>query len=336
MRLDFQSPKTYIVLMSCFFLGFFSFFLVRAISLPMAWGKESDATATSALLKGTDLAAVERRSTQPIVVTTGAASPGSAGQATPSATSSPATPKTTATGTGTPGTAAQKAGQAPAIAPSTSPSPQVSPNLTPPSIQTIPVPSNPSLATLQPPYEVAWADPSNYGDRLPRDVSGKPVNNRPIIVLHETVSSADSTIEYFKNFHSQDADQASYHTMIRRDGTVVYLVPPDKRAYGAGNSVFVNGDGDVEAVKTHKQFPPSVNNFAYHISLESPPDGYGEEEIHSGYTQAQYDSLAWLIGQSTVPLDRITTHRSVDRSKSRIDPRSFEVDRLVTALRAYR
>lgn len=191
------------------------------------------------------------------------------------------------------------------------------------------------LAINTPPYEIAWAHPSNYGERFSQDINKQPATQKPIIVLHETVSSADAAINYFQTPHTNDADQASYHTLVRRNGTVVYLVPPEKRAYGAGNSVFVNVDSQEETVKTHQRYASSVNNFAYHISLESPPDGYGNEPAHSGYSQAQYNSLAWLIGQSTVPLNRITTHQLVDRSGERIDPRSFEPKRLMIALRPY-
>ena len=170
--------------------------------------------------------------------------------------------------------------------------------------------------------EIALIDPTNYGDRYLKDVNGNPASLNPIIVLHETVGSARSTINYFQTPHPRDEDQVSYHTLLRRDGTVVYLVPPDKRAFGAGNSVFRGPDG-LETVKTNPVFPGSVNNFAYHISLETPSDGNNNSRRHSGYTKAQYQSLAWLVAQTGVPVDRITTHQAVDRSRSRMDPRSF-------------
>ncbi len=182
-----------------------------------------------------------------------------------------------------------------------------------------------------PPQVSAPADPSNYGDRYAKDIFGNPVHNDPLIVLHETVGSADSAINMFRTAHSDESLQASYHSIIRRDGTIVYLVPSEKRAFGAGNSVFVSNKGQ-EAVRTHKQFPPSVNNFAYHISLESPPDGDNMAETHSGYTEAQYHSLAWLIAHSSVPDERITTHREIDRSESRIDPRSFDREKFLSYL----
>ncbi len=184
--------------------------------------------------------------------------------------------------------------------------------------------------SYKPKEEIALIDPSNYGDRYLKDINGKPALYEPIVVLHETVGSADSAINFFRTPHPNDNDQASYHTLIRRNGTVVYLVPPDKRAFGAGNSVFKG-----VAVRTNPNFPGSVNNFAYHISLESPPDGGGNSYQHSGYTSAQYQSLAWLVAKTGVPDEHITTHRSVDRSNSRIDPRSFRMSQFMTLLDAY-
>lgn len=188
-------------------------------------------------------------------------------------------------------------------------------------------------SSYAPPQQSAPADPSNYGDRYAKDIFGNPVNNAPLIVLHETVGTADSAIHLFQTAHTDESLQASYHSIIRRDGTIIYIVPPDKRAFGAGNSVFKSNKGE-EAVHTHQQFPPSVNNFAYHISLESPPDGDNSAETHSGYTEAQYQSLAWLVAQTSVSDDRITTHRDIDRSGSRIDPRSFDAQRFYTYLRS--
>jgi len=116
---------------------------------------------------------------------------------------------------------------------------------------------------------------------------------------------------------------------------VVYVVAPEQRAFGAGNSVFLGPSGE-ESVYTNPDFPSSVNNFAYHISLETPPDGQNSAATtHSGYTEAQYQSLAWLLARTTIPNERITTHRAVDRSRSRIDPRSFDPERLFSLLQQY-
>ncbi|MBD2177510.1 N-acetylmuramoyl-L-alanine amidase [Pseudanabaena sp. FACHB-1998] len=169
---------------------------------------------------------------------------------------------------------------------------------------------------------IALAAASNYGERYFKDLSGKPVNNAPIIVLHETVAPSTSVINYFQSFQENEDNQASYHTLIALDGSIVYFVPPDKRAFGAGNSIFISSSGQ-EAIQTNPRYPSSVNNFAYHISLETPEDGMHNDYTHSGYTDAQYQSLAWLVAKTDVPLARITTHQIVDRSGSRIDPRSF-------------
>ncbi|MBF2027190.1 MAG: N-acetylmuramoyl-L-alanine amidase [Oscillatoriales cyanobacterium C42_A2020_001] len=182
--------------------------------------------------------------------------------------------------------------------------------------------------------EIVLIHPTNYGDRFLQDINGNPANLEPIVVLHETVGSADNTINFFRTPHPRDADQASYHTLIERNGTIVYLVPPDKRAYGAGNSVFFGPRGQ-ESVKTHPKFPPSVNNFAYHISLETPADGINNADRHSGYTEAQYQSLAWLVAKTAVADDRITTHKAVDRSGSRMDPRSFSFSKFFRLLQTY-
>ncbi|NHC36074.1 peptidoglycan recognition protein family protein [Scytonema millei] len=189
--------------------------------------------------------------------------------------------------------------------------------------------------SYKPRYQIAWAHPLNYGDRFATDIYGKPVYNKPIIVLHETVYSAASAINTFRTPHQQDDKQVSYHTLIGLDGTVIYIVPPEKRAFGAANSVFIGSNG-AETVKTHPSLASSVNNFAYHVSLETPADGRDRDRRHSGYTQAQYKSLAWLIAQSKVPDARITTHKAVDRSGSRSDPRSFDRHKFLSLLHAYR
>ncbi len=189
----------------------------------------------------------------------------------------------------------------------------------------------------KPKYIIALADPSNYGDRYSVDVNGLPLQNRPIVVIHETSNSASSAINTFKNNHTDDSQQVSYHALITLDGTVVYLVPPEKRAYGAGNSVFESNRG-IETVKTNPNLPPSVNNFAYHVSLETPVEAHGKYgyKTHSGYTDLQYRSLAWLLAQSDIPDQRITTHRAVDRSGQRIDPRSFDFNKFFNLLHKYR
>jgi hypothetical protein len=215
---------------------------------------------------------------------------------------------------------------------SPAPTPAASPQPSPVPATSVPAPT--SMPGYTPPQETAVADPTNYGDRYATDIFGNPVDNDWLIVLHETVGTADSAIRTFQTPHPNEADQVSYHTVIRRNGGIVYIVPPEKRAYGAGNSVFNTSSGP-EAVRTDPKFPPSVNNFAYHISLETPPDGHNDSETHSGYTREQYQSLAWLIARTSVPDNRITTHQAIDQSGSRIDPRNFNGQQFLTFLHAY-
>ena len=194
--------------------------------------------------------------------------------------------------------------------------------------------STAAASSYQPKQAIALADPTNYGERFTADAYGRPVYNQPIVVLHETVASARSTLNYFQTPHPKDNDQVSYHALILRDGMIVYLVPPEKRAFGAGNSVFMGPNG-AETVRTKLDLPPSVNNFAYHISLETPPDGNNNSNRHSGYTEAQYQALSWLVARTKIPEARITTHQAVDRSGDRKDPRSFNFSKFLGSLRAY-
>ena len=188
------------------------------------------------------------------------------------------------------------------------------------------------LKNYQPPEEVALAHPTNFGERFQRDITGASAARKPVIVLHETVIPGWKTVKFFQTPHYDGASQASYHALVKRDGTIFYLVPPDKRAFGAGNSTFYGPSGP-ETTKTTRIFPPSVNNFAYHVSLETPPDGANNGNTHSGYSDAQYASLAWLISKTGVPENRITTHKGVDRSGSRKDPRSFDKQKFSRLLR---
>ncbi|WKT81282.1 peptidoglycan recognition family protein [Thermosynechococcus sp. PP45] len=170
-----------------------------------------------------------------------------------------------------------------------------------------------------PPWYSVPIDRTNFGDRYRTDIRGQVVDNAPLIVLHETVASAQSTLDFFQTPHPRDEDQASYHELITLRGWLLHLVPWSKRAYGAGNSVFGR-----ETVQTNLRLAPSVNNFALHFSLETPPEGRHNGSTHAGYTDAQYRTLAWLVAQTGIDLQRVTTHAAVDRSGERMDPRSFD------------
>lgn len=177
-------------------------------------------------------------------------------------------------------------------------------------------------------------DPSNYGERFRRDAYGNPLDPTPrLVVLHETVYGIGSAINTFLTRHDFDHEQVSYHTLIGEDGTIVTVLDPSKRAFGAGFSGF-NGAW----VVTKPSIGGSVNNFALHLSLETPLDGEDEDPGHSGYSAAQYDSLAVVLAdwmqRFPIPPQHITTHRHVDLGAERADPRSFSWPQLQVRLAA--
>ena len=184
------------------------------------------------------------------------------------------------------------------------------------------------LSTIQ-------ADPSNYGERVAVDAKGQRIDPTPaVIVLHETVYSLSSAVNTFTTPHPNDDNQASYHTLVGLNGEIVQVLDPSKRAYGAGHSAF-----DGRWVFTSKHFSGSLNNFALHVSLETPADGVHSGQTHSGYTQKQYDALSrvladWMVRFHIKPT-AITTHRHVDQGRARSDPRSFawpELQKRLTSL----
>lgn len=170
--------------------------------------------------------------------------------------------------------------------------------------------------------------PTNFGERNKQDAFGNPLDPTPrIVVLHETVYGLQSAINTFLTPHPRDEDQVSYHVLIGEKGEVVQALDPSKRAFGAGNSAF----GRTWAV-TNAKVGGSVNNFALHLSLETPLDGEDQESGHSGYKPAQYDALALVLAdwmrRYPIPAQAITTHRHVDLAGERADPRSFNWEEL--------
>ncbi|MCT0226382.1 peptidoglycan recognition protein family protein [Synechococcus sp. CS-1328] len=180
------------------------------------------------------------------------------------------------------------------------------------------------LAVLQNNPQRVQIDPSNFGSRFDHDAFGNPVDPTPkVVVLHETVYGIGSALNTFVTPHPNDDDQVSYHTLIGGDGAVINTVDPSQRAFGAGNSAF-NGLW----VITNPKVSGSVNNFALHLSLETPLDGEDDGPGHSGYSSAQYDAMAVVLTdwmrRFDFPPQNITTHRYVDLGGERADPRSFD------------
>ena len=177
-------------------------------------------------------------------------------------------------------------------------------------------------------------DPTNFGKRFSEDAFGRRLDGSPrVIVLHETVYSVSSAVNTFQTPHPRDEDQVSYHTLISRDGRVLDLVDPLMRAYGAGYSAFLG-----EWAITNKRLKGSVNNFALHLSLETPSNGANGRSGHSGYSSEQYDALALVLAgwmnAFNLPPTSVTTHRHVDIGGERADPRSFDWSALQVRLAA--
>ncbi|WP_411876780.1 N-acetylmuramoyl-L-alanine amidase [Vulcanococcus limneticus] len=190
------------------------------------------------------------------------------------------------------------------------------------------------LASLPSRRNAVRIDPSNYGERFREDAFGNPLDPTPrLVVLHETVYGLGSAINTFRTPHANDDDQVSYHILIGEDGRIVQAVDPGQRAFGAGYSAF-NGAW----VVSNAALAGSVNNFALHVSLETPLDGEHDGPSHSGYSQAQYDALAVVLadwmGRFPIPATAVTTHRHVDLGGARADPRSFDWRALQSRLAA--
>ena len=170
--------------------------------------------------------------------------------------------------------------------------------------------------------------PTNFSERQKHDAFGNRIDPKPrLVVLHETVYGLGSAINTFVTPHPHDDDQVSYHMLIGEDGRIIQALDPAKRAFGAGYSAF-----DGEWVVTNPKVAGSINNFALHLSLETPLDGEDDALAHSGYSQAQYDAMALVLAQwmqrYKIPAENITTHRHVDLGGERADPRSFNWNEL--------
>ena len=182
--------------------------------------------------------------------------------------------------------------------------------------------------------EFVEIDPTNFGERYDKDAYGRVIDATPrVVVLHETVYSLSSALNTFMTPHPRDEDQVSYHTLVGQDGRVLDLVDPLSRAYGAGFSAFLG-----EWAITNRKLKGSINNFALHLSLETPPSGANANRSHVGYTSKQYDALALVLSgwirSFNLPPAAITTHRHVDLGGERDDPRSFDWSKLQTRLAA--
>jgi len=135
-----------------------------------------------------------------------------------------------------------------------------------------------------------------------------------LFVIHET----NIDIETSLLLHNDPDYLGSYHAVIDRSGIINYLVPADSKAFAAAQSVFFNPITGVEESMNN-----SVDDFAYHVALETPPDGVKfNYSTHTGYTIQQYKSLAWLARHTGVEQHRIVTHGQI-RNPQTNEPRCF-------------
>lgn len=131
---------------------------------------------------------------------------------------------------------------------------------------------------------------------------------KPLIVLHESVIPLEKLYAFLRDTSIKN----SYHALIKRDGSIVYVTSADKRVLAAGQPSSFRGES----------ISDSVDPFSYHICLISPSER-NKDGSHKGYTEQQYKSLGWLLKQLMIPWDRITTHKTVDITKRAKDPEAF-------------
>ena len=176
--------------------------------------------------------------------------------------------------------------------------------------------------------EAVAAGPSlNHSAGIPLDEYGAVAlipspnyNARPAgttvdcLVLHAT---ATATGQEAVNSFSNPKSETSSHFIIDRNGAVIEMVPPERRAWHAGVSA-LNGVAD-------------LNNFSVGVELVDRNDG-------EPYSDAQYVATAALIRRLRthydIPDARIVSHAAVALPRGRkTDPAGFDFARLCTALR---
>jgi len=131
---------------------------------------------------------------------------------------------------------------------------------------------------------------------------------KPLVVLHESIIPLEKLYSFLRDRSIEN----SYHTLIKRNGSIVYVTSPDKRVLAAGQPSSFRGES----------ISDSVDPFAYHICLISPTQR-NIDGSHKGYTEEQYKSLGWLLKQLMIPWERITTHKEVDLTRRARDPEGF-------------
>lgn len=112
----------------------------------------------------------------------------------------------------------------------------------------------------------------------------------PIVVVHDSNGPAENALSW-----SLDSRvKGSYHTLIRRTGEVVYLIPSWVKASACGPSSYMTGGGPIS-------INGSVDPFAYSVCLEGPMP----------YTVEEYYSLSYLISLMSIERHQVVVHGDV-------------------------
>jgi N-acetyl-anhydromuramyl-L-alanine amidase AmpD len=125
----------------------------------------------------------------------------------------------------------------------------------------------------------------------------------PLVVLHDSNGPAEGALSWSLDSRVKGA----YHTLIRRAGEVVYLIPSWRKASACGPSSY-NGQA----------ISGSVDPFAYSICLEGPMP----------YTVEQYYSLSYLISRMGIGRQQVVVHDDV------LDPQVLDRDPCVVDMGA--
>jgi N-acetylmuramoyl-L-alanine amidase len=133
------------------------------------------------------------------------------------------------------------------------------------------------------------------------------------VVIHATtINTLEETIAYFLD----PSAEVSTHYVVDRDGTVVQLVPVEKRAWHAGQSM-LNGVA-------------RVNDFSVGIELVNMNDG---EEFPEAQYQATAGIIRLLRSRYQIPDERIVSHAAVAIPPGRkSDPKGFDFQKLKAML----
>ena len=126
----------------------------------------------------------------------------------------------------------------------------------------------------------------------------------PVVVLHDSNGPAEGALSWSLDNRVKGA----YHTLIRRDGGVVYLIPSWRKASACGPSTYMG-----------KAINGSVDPFAYSICLEGPMP----------YTVEEYYSLSYLISRMGISREQVVVHGDVlDPQVADRDPCAVDMDAL--------